>query len=243
LLTVFPRSGERQVVRIEPGKKQRVLMNLRANEPLLSDNGKTFAVVTRYSRRSPIQIRSARDGSLLRKRGGFRISTQAVALRGGRLLVSSFELGTSIWNWRKDTVRDLTDSFVYRADFGTNRMAFFTGDPTTDGCTVVTTIADPGTELWRSCTESVRDFSPDGKRMVTGPPPAETNDLPEIAWERTVDGDELATYTASRELGVLGWETSTDLLLDAYSKKRGATVRCSEGICERASDLRPTPRF
>jgi len=51
-----------------------------------------------------------------------------------------------------------------------------------------------------------------------------------------------AHYT-SRFFGPLQWETDRALLLDANGAQRSATVRCVVRDCERASALRPVPKF
>lgn len=107
----------------------------------------------------------------------------------------------------------------------------------------MTPFTKPGKTLWQSCDERVQAFSPDGRRIVTGDLPSEDNRLRTTIQQRTVRGVLIATYTAAHSIGFGNWETATDLVFTAYSRKTGATVRCSEGDCERASDLRKTPRY
>ena len=234
-----------RIVRVEPGKKQHVLVGgLEGGPGVLSEDGTTFVRATSYDRRAPLQVHSALDGTLLRKRRAFPGYQRPEALDGNTVVLTSGALkGTRLWNWRRNTNEKLTPWVVDTIDLGANRVAWFTGDPTFEGCTVVTAFSKPKKELWRSCDERVQAFSPDGKRIVTGDMPSDDNRLRTTIRQRTVRGRLIATYTAAHSIGFGDWETATDLVFTAYSRKKGATVRCSEGDCERASALRKTPRY
>ena len=39
------------------------------------------------------------------------------------------------------------------------------------------------------------------------------------------------------------WESSKALLLETYGKNKTATVRCTEGSCQRATALTATPEW
>ncbi len=127
----------------------------------------------------------------------------------------------------------------YEADLSSDRLASFTKDPYLGGCSVVTTLSDPGDQLWRSCGRRVETFSPGGTRMATihilsdGIGPSEV-------WLRKSGGKLLAHYT-SEWFGLLWWESDASLLLDTNGKTKSATVRCLVADCERASDLRAAP--
>ncbi|CAN5343078.1 hypothetical protein BH09ACT12_BH09ACT12_09710 [soil metagenome] len=229
-----------QLVRVAPGRKQRVLVEGSPGLALLSDDGETIAVIDRYAHRSSIEVRSALDGQLLSDRGGFRGYPNLLDLDGDHLVIASFEKGARDWDWRADSIERITRKSAYEADLSSDRLAFFTKDPYNGGCSVTTTLSRPRTRLWRSCREAVLEFSPDGQRIVT------THKLadgigPSKVWERMIDGEKLASYTVGAYFGLVGWESESDLLLDAYGRKNGATVRCSEGTCERASSVRATP--
>ena len=234
------RKDDYQLVRVEAGKKQRVLAEGSPGQSVLSDDGATVAVMDKVARRSSIQVRSAVDGRVLADRGGFLGYPSLRGLDGDHLVVASFEKGARDWNWRENTLSKISRKAVYAADLGSDRMAFFTGDPYNGGCTVVTTLSRPRTQLWRSCREAVLEFSPDGQRIVT------THKLadgigPSKIWERRATGQKLSSYRVGAYFGLIVWENDTDLLLDAFNRKQGATVRCSEGACERASAVRTSP--
>lgn len=236
------RGDDYQLVRVEPGSPQRRLVKNSPGMSVLSDDGATIAVIDQVSRRTTVDVRSAVDGSLLARRGGFRGYPTVLAADADHVLVASFERGARDWSWQADTVSGVTRKSAYEADLASDRLAFFTGDPYDGGCSVVTTISRPRTTLWRSCDEAVLEFSPDGQRVVTTYALADGLG-PSRVWERTVEGRKLASYRAPMYFGQIAWESPTDLLLDTYSRKKGATARCSEGVCERASSVRPTPSY
>lgn len=236
------RKDDYQLVRVAPASNQRVLTEGSPGESVLSDDGTTVAVIDKISRRTSIEIRSAVDGEVIASRSGFRGYPNLVDLDGDHLVVASFENGAVDWNWRADTIDKITKKPLYEADLSSDRLAYFTDDPYNGGCTVVTTLTRPRKELWRSCREAVLEFSPNGQRIVT------THKLsdgigPSQVWERKVGGRLLASYTAGAYFGHISWENNADLLLDAYNRMHGSTVRCSEGACERASKVRATPTF
>jgi hypothetical protein len=121
-------------------------------------------------------------------------------------------------------------------------VATYTRDPYRNGCTVVTSLSDPGTRLWRSCDERVATFSPDGRRMTTislladGLGPAEL-------WLRRAGGRLLVHYSTPGWFGAQRWETDRALLLDTVGARKQAVVRCEGADCERASDLRRAPSY
>jgi hypothetical protein len=105
---------------------------------------------------------------------------------------------------------------------------------------VTTTLTDPATPVWRSCTERVDAFSETG-RMATIP--IHTDGLgARSVTVREADGHRVATYTA-RWFAEVTWETDESLLLDAHGRQQAAVVR-AEGAdatdVSRATELRPT---
>ena len=241
-VVVVLRGEDYRAVRIRPGRRQRVLFETSPGRSVLSADGSTMATVDRIARRTSIDVRSAVDGALIASRGGFRGYPSILDVAGDHVLTGSFENGAHDWDVRADTVEKVSRKPAYEADLGTDRLAYFTADPYDGGCSVVTTVSPPRATLWRSCREAVLAFSPDGERLVTTHKLADGLGPAKVV-ERTVRGDRLATYRVPFFFGLISWESSTDLVLDSYAKKQGALVRCSEGDCERASDLRPTPRL
>ncbi len=236
------RDSTYQVVRVAPGAPQRELVEGAPEQAVLSEDGATLGVIEQVRRNATVDVYSAIDGEKLASRSGFRGYPDVADIDADHVAVTSFEKGLSDWSWRDDTVEKVTDASVYEVDLGADRLAYFTKDPYQGGCSVVTTFTAPRTTLSRSCRQAVLSFSPDGQRMVTTYKLADGLGPTEV-WESTTDGDLLASYRAGYFFGQISWESTTDLLLESYGKEKGATVRCSETSCERASDLMDSPRF
>lgn len=190
-------------------------------------------------RRATISVYDATDGSEVAS-GRFRGYGYVLDADGGTAVVSSWTGKGRAVSWDfVDGGRTLVAARdAYLADISADRLATFTADPYLDGCTEVSTLSAPDELLWESCQQKVVTFSPDGDRMVTmhiltdglGPGKVDLRD---------VNGPTLVTYT-SRWFGRLGWEDDDTLLLDANSRRNGATVRCDLDVCERASDVAPS---
>jgi hypothetical protein len=146
------------------------------------------------------------------------------------------------WHTRTDDTQRIADRPGHAADIGADRVAAYTRDPYRNGCTVVTSLSEPGERLWRSCDERVATFSPDGRRLTTisllsdGLGPTEV-------WLRRAGGRLLAHYTTPGWFGAQRWETDTALLLDTVGARKQAVVRCDVTDCERASGLRRAPSY
>ncbi|MDE0777910.1 hypothetical protein [Nocardioides sp.] len=231
-----------QVVRVRPGAEEVRLVQSSPEQVLLSDDGSTIAVLDKIARRTSIDVRSAVDGELLATGRGFRGYPSLLDLDGDHLVVASFEEGATDYDWTTGSRTTITKRPVYRADISSDRMALFTDDPYDGGCTVVAPLTRPKKKIWRSCEEAVLRFSPDGKRMVNTYILADGLG-PNRVSERKVRGRLLASYKVGGFFGAISWESETDLLIDANARKKAATVRCSAGDCERASDLRATPVY
>lgn len=143
------------------------------------------------------------------------------------------------WDMAADTTTRISDHAGYRASIRQDRLAAMTGDPYDGGCSVVSTLTDPETRLWRSCRQAVVAFSPSGSRAVTtylladglGPGSYEMHEI---------DGTRLQRFTAY-VFGEVTWEADELLLLHTYGEKKSAWVRCDDtAACERTSRLRDT---
>jgi hypothetical protein len=94
--------------------------------------------------------------------------------------------------------------------------------------------------LWTNCDERIEAVSPDGKRVATiallsdGIGPADV-------MVRKIGGAPVVHYSIGGFFGRIWWETGTKLLMEANGKTQAATVRCKVEVCNRASDLTPTP--
>ena len=127
---------------------------------------------------------------------------------GPRVLLSSWakgrRSGVRSWDTTTGTVTRITRRPANIVDIGNDLLASYTKDPYLDGCVVLTTLSDPKTRLWKSCTERIDAISPDGDRMATvhilsdGIGPGEV-------WEREIDGTLLGDYTTGW-FGRIGFE-------------------------------------
>ncbi|WP_340539363.1 hypothetical protein [Nocardioides sp. GXZ039] len=206
---------------------------------VLSDDGAKVALtLSQTSRRTVVKVISATTGAKIRRKAWAK-APRVLDIDGNRAVVGGPD-GGYLWNLRTGRSRVIDTGFVYEADLGANRLASFDKDPYDGGCSSVSTLLGPEELFTIDCTEAVRAFSDDGARMITVHKLSDGIG-PNLVRERTVEGKRLATYKVGFFFGEIRWETDTAVLLDAYGKRKGATVRCTEGTCERASSLRATP--
>ena len=233
--------GEDHSVRtIAPGgRSSRVLLaDVRGATALLGTDGTT--VVTERFRSGPrrhtvLRAYDATTGELLgqRRRQGYTTALDA----SSTTVVHAGENGPVVsWDLATGDGTRVSRRYGYRADLLNDRLAVFTKDPYQGGCTVVSTLSDPGAELWRSCEEAVVEFSPDGSHVLTvfkladGLGPGE-------ARVRTVVGEQVGRYRVDGYLGQLLFEDADTALLEVATKDSSGLVRCDGPDCELASDL------
>lgn len=232
--------GDRVVTvrRVSPsGAVSDVVAVRRSTDVQLSQNGRRLVVVGHGNgRTAPVTVRSAITGAKQKTR---RFAFPEVrGMRGAKVLVSSWDSGTSWWDTRKDTVTRLTARPAGFVDIGNNMLASYTDEPYEGGCTVLSTLSDPGTTLWKSCQERIDAISPDGSRIVTVHLLSDGIGSNEVR-VRSVAGTELARYRTRLFFGAIRWEGETTLLVETAGKKT-ALVRCALTACENATDPVPT---
>lgn len=233
--------GEDHSVRtVAPGgRSSRVLLeDVRGSTALLGTDGTT--VVTERFRSRPrrhtvLRAYDATTGALLgqRRRPGYATVLDA----SPTTVVHAGENGPVLsWDLATDEDTRVSRRYGYSADLVADRLAVFTKDPYQGGCTVVSTLSDPSSELWRSCEEAVVEFSPDGSHLLTvfkladGLGPGE-------ARVRTVEGEQVGRYRVDGYLGQLLFEDADTALLEVATKDSSGLVRCDGPDCELASDL------
>ncbi len=224
-----------RVKRVTPEGDTAVL--LRGKDALftqLSSDGQLI-IHTDNRRRTRLTAFDATDGSEVAS-GRFRGYAEVVDADGGTVLVSSWQRERTVaWDLATGTRERIVDRIAYHADLSADRLAVYTDDPYRGGCTVVSTVSDPDTTLWRSCRQRVVTFSPDGALLASTDILADGVGPGEVQLRET-DGSRLTLYRANW-FGAVQWEDDDTLLLDANGRRQGATVRCDGADCERASDL------
>lgn len=161
------------------------------------------------------------------------------AFDGVAVLGATRPARTFSWKVASGATKRISGRQGYAADVRHDRLASLTADPWQDGCSVVSTIADPRERLWRSCRQAVVEFSPGAGRVVTTDLRADGLG-PGQYQLREVTGEHLRTFTA-HYFGRVWWEADEVLLMHAHGKRKHAWVRCDEtGDCERTSRLRRT---
>jgi hypothetical protein len=189
----------------------------------------------RPRRHTLLRAYDATTGELLgaRKRAGavtgLDASSSTVVYAGEDGPVVSWDLAT-------DEGTRLSRRYGYLADLATDRLAVFTKDPYQGGCTVVSTLSDPRTELWRSCEEAVVEVSPDGSHLMTVFKLADGLGPDEVR-VRTVSGEQTGRYRVPEGyVGQLLFEDADTALVEAFTRDSSGLVRCDGPSCELASD-------
>ncbi|MDN4174056.1 hypothetical protein QWY28_13930 [Nocardioides sp. SOB77] len=242
---------QQRIARLRPDGSRRTLVgDLGWDEARLSVDGDHVVLervtVSADRRRTTLRVVDARSGELLAQRilpgvrdvltadGGVAV----VAGDGPRPTVRwDFTAGSASSDVTAGSVRTVTARDAYVADLAADRMAVFTRDPYEGGCSVVTSISEPGRTLWRSCDWRVEAVAPGGGRVAVVP--LLSDGLGASAVQvRAVRGRLLAAYDVSGWFGPSRFESATSVVLDAHGTRRSALVRCggTDGTdCERAS--------
>lgn len=203
---------------------------------VLSGDGSRFAVVKDGRRTSTVRVYDALDGHLLASRvvSG---AASVLDLDDRRVVIGTWGPNRTLsWNTNTDRRRILVNKTGYAASIEADLVAWYTRDPYRNGRSVVASLSDTDTRHWRSGSQRVAEFSPDGTHLATiallsdGLGPSEVQ-------LREVDGTRLDRYRASW-FGRIAFEDSDTVLFHAFGKKKAAIVRCTGADCERASRLR-----
>ncbi|WP_328531661.1 hypothetical protein OG984_11225 [Nocardioides sp. NBC_00368] len=226
------------LIRAELDKPQRTLIDGIHYQSLtrMSADNRYLLRTAFVSSGTQLQVRNAVTGAVV-ARHTFRNTTEPnpIDVSGTRVLIGGFSPArTMVWNWSTGTIRTIASRAAYAGAFGSDRLAAYTAKPfDSDACSVVSSISQPGTTLWRSCAEAVGAFSPDGARIATSP--IAWRDDSSVVRRRSVRGTLLANYRNPNGVWVHGWETSTRVLIESapYSGVDWL-VRCDGTVCERA---------
>lgn len=225
---------DRRIVRVEAdGSVETLLTGVSPYEAVLAEDGHRLVSVSHAGRRSTARVWSTATGDLLASRT-FRGYPAVQAVKGRKVLLSSWDRGVFWWSTGGDRTRTVTSRPAGRASITHDLLATYTGDPFQGGCTRLSRLSDPSSILWTSCTERVNTFSPDGARMATIHILSDGLG-PRRVVQREVDGTRLATYN-TYWFGAISWESPRTMLLETHGRRKTATVRCHHGDCENATD-------
>lgn len=222
------------------GAETVVVADLDGAEPTLDER---FAQLTvqhpASTTRTRIDVVDVRSGTRTSSKT-FRGSVRVLDMRRDLAVVGGDDVGTATWDLTAGTARTVTRRLGYRADLATNRLATFDGDPYEGGCSVLTTLDQPRTTLWRSCGERVEAFSPDGRRVAAVHILSDGLGAGRASVVST-RGYRLATYDTAYYFGGLRFESDKALLLSTYGRSKAAVVRCVGSTCGRATAVSDTP--
>ena len=225
----------RRVVRVSgDGSVTDVLRNIDPSSVVLSADGTTLAWPQYVSRGSKVVVHVARaaDGEELGAKGPMAYA-DVLDVNAKKVVLGS-DSRTFAWGFARNRTRTLARGLSGDVDLSHDLLTTWTKDPYEGGCMVVSTLSRPRTEIWRSCRERVAAFSPDGTQMLTfhkltdGLGPGEIH-------LRAIEGRKLATWTTGWFDG-WSWESTGVVLLDVNGEHKAATVRCTLGDCENATD-------
>ncbi len=229
------RNRNRRVVRVgADGTVTDVLRNIDTSTVILSADGSTLAWQRFVNKGVKVitYAASAADGTVLGSRGPGRY-VSLLDVDATRVVMSGND---RVFQWRPASGRSSTivRKMAGIASIEHDLLTVYTKDPYLGGCAQLVRLSKPRVKVWTSCRERVAAFSPDGTQVLTfhiltdGLGPGEIH-------LRETDGTRLATYSSSWFSG-WEWEAPGTVLLDTNGRRRFATVRCTLGACENATD-------
>jgi hypothetical protein len=145
-------------------------------------------------------------------------------------------LKTWWWNYRRDTLRTISDQYAVRADVRHDKVVFAPRSTSPARCHRIAPLSRPSRTLWRSCGISPRSWSPNGDRALS------THiyfDYP--GTDRWVNVNGRTGERGARINGRLDWDVAWEdnrhyLTMAQGDDGNAAVIRCApSGSCERAS--------
>lgn len=230
-----------KVVRVTPdGLRTTVLKGVEPSSISLSRDGDRL-IRSRYldrTKQSQVKAWSSADGTPVAQRT-FAGYISVLDADGSKMVLSgSLPSRTFWWSTGSNSTTRISTLTGYEASIPADRLAVLTGDPYQGGCSVVSTLSDPGTRIWRSCEQAVMEFSPSGSRVTTvhiltdglGPGVVELHKV----------GGTLLHRWSTYYFGQVLFESGDTMLMLAHGKTKTAWVRCTGADCERTSKLTDT---
>lgn len=208
---------------------------------LTGDGHDLVTTAAQTSKRTRLRVLNARTGHLVQQRT-FRGTVDVLDADESRTVLGGWSPNRTFWwNYRSNATQRIVKRTGYFADITADRVAAYTRDPYQGGCSVLTDLHRPITRLSRSCSERVVATTPNGRRVATvgllsdGPGPAAAT------VRRARHGAAIVRYEAPYVFGEIRWQDNHRLLLDTFTTRKAAWVRCDGTDCERASAMRKSP--
>ena len=236
LVRVFPGTSQHRIVRLEPGEAPKQLIEVGLSEDArLSSDGRYLLLLTYPDDNAVARVLDAATGRQIARRT-FQVRSRVIPLdvRGTTVLIGAHSPARTLtWDWDTGAIVTIANRTAYVASYANDRLATydnFSGQPE---CTYVSKISAPGQTTWRTCSEKVVSFSPDGARIAT----AQNDGGAENVKRRSINGTLLTTYTNMNGVWAGPWETNSRILLQSYPNDRTTSwlVRCEATACERAA--------
>ena len=157
------------VVRVAlDGARTTVVQGGSLYDATLSPDGTSFVAANgEHNRRTTLRRYDAGTGAVTAKAQLKGYGT-VLGWDGTRAVVGVNNPNKTVsWNPTTGRVSTIARVWSYEADVANDLLAWLTKDPYQGGCTVVSRLSDPDTELWRSCDDVVLAFSTDGSHIAT----------------------------------------------------------------------------
>ncbi|CAB4715057.1 MAG: hypothetical protein F2667_08720 [Actinobacteria bacterium] len=235
------RGGAREVLELAPDTEPRtVVADVADLATAVAPGDAARVIVVRYRLRTDTAIARAYDTASAEVVGRHRFdgNPSVLDVDGEIVLMSSWNDETTFaWEPASGTISSYVERTAGAGSLANDVVSSYTRDPYLGGCTVVSDL-HAQTRYWRSCSERVTSFSPDGRRFATVPILTDGVGPNEVV-VRSLRGRLIARYTTRSYFGRIEWESDDALLLDTTSGRTFAVVRCVATRCERATRSMP----
>ena len=242
VLTDWVQATERyRLTFVAPGGRQRLLARpARLAGAAVSPGGRRLAWAEERGRLGPptvVTVVRPATGAVLASRR-FHLA-HVVAVSGSRVLLTLRSRDTAEatwwWDYRLDTLAQVSGDAARRADLRHDRVVLATGAEDSF-CSRVAPLSDPAATLWSSCRVAPYRWSPGGGRAL-----ATHTYFDESGTDRWLTVGDRTGARLGLVAGRLGWGPAWEdnrhvLLLAQGDRGDAAVLRCTvAGRCERAS--------
>lgn len=208
----------------------------------VSADGKRMAWSTSVSGTNPgegsatVTYADAETGSVLNQ-GETHGPLEAVGIVGTRVVMSSYDEGTMLWNGATDKWTTWDGVHIV---WGTHPESGLVSLGRPSGmfpCGAVVRISQPGDNLWRNCTYRIDTFSPEGEFGTSIHVQTDGLGPSLVRLVETRTNDVLVTLEGDSQLMTnFVWESNRTVLMSAHVDGEWAIVRCTvDRTCELAT--------